>query len=36
VLLEDALDLLLYLGIIGNADSGQTNWRPLRYRERTP
>jgi peptidoglycan LD-endopeptidase LytH len=28
--LENTLDPSLYLGIIGNADSGQDNWQPLR------
>jgi hypothetical protein len=32
-LLENTLDPSLYLGIIGNADSGQANWRPVRCRD---
>jgi hypothetical protein len=34
--LENTLDPSPYLGIIGNADSGQANWRPVRCREGTP
>jgi murein DD-endopeptidase MepM/ murein hydrolase activator NlpD len=34
--LENTLDPSLYLGIIGNADSGQENWRPMRCREAVP
>ena len=28
--LENTLDPSLYLGIIGNADTGQANWEPMR------
>jgi murein DD-endopeptidase MepM/ murein hydrolase activator NlpD len=34
--LENTLDPSPYLGIIGNADSGQANWQSLRCREGTP
>jgi murein DD-endopeptidase MepM/ murein hydrolase activator NlpD len=32
--LENTLDPSPYLGIVGNADSGQPNWQPMRCRER--
>jgi hypothetical protein len=34
--LENTLDPSPYLGIIGNADSGQANWQPMRCREERP
>lgn len=34
--LENTLDPSPYLGIVGNADSGQANWQPLRCRGLAP
>jgi hypothetical protein len=34
--LENTLDPSPYLGIVGNADSGQANWQPVRCRGGTP
>ena len=34
--LENTLDPLPYLGIVGNADTGQANWQPMRCREGMP
>jgi murein DD-endopeptidase MepM/ murein hydrolase activator NlpD len=33
---ENTFDPSPYLGIVGNVDSGQANWQPLRCREETP
>jgi murein DD-endopeptidase MepM/ murein hydrolase activator NlpD len=35
-LLESTLDPSPYLGIVGNADSGQANWQPIHCREERP
>jgi hypothetical protein len=35
-LLENTLDPSPYLGIIGNADSGQANWEPMSCQDRMP
>jgi hypothetical protein len=34
--LHNTLDPSPYLGIVGNADSGQANWQPVRCQEGTP